>query len=323
MRKKAVVWIVAVAIAIVAAVVIRRLYLRRTSIDGVTLIQDADVKRQAPIPGVLITATVSDKVIRGSSDAAGAFHLMVPREVWRTETELQFRHSGYQPLNVTEGLRGKILVVRMTPVSANVVVASSAPQTALKDVRVRYASKATTPVNVGSVAKTFEVLNTGDVPCDRAAPCSPNGKWKAADGGFTLDAGEGHQFHNVRLSCIAGPCPFTSIDSNQLLDGGRILKVSVRNWSDTVTFLAEAEVIQTMVTDLIRNAYPAIFGREMSFTLPPMSQGPSIEAETNGTDIVYPLGPELSLSWAVCSQQTGADRTKLYRCELKPGYRFE
>jgi hypothetical protein len=97
----------------------------------------------------------------------------------------------------------------------------------------------------------------------------------------------------------------------------------VRNWSDTVTFLVEAEVIQTMLSDAIRNAYPTIFGREMSFTLPPTAQGPSIEADMNGEEIIYPLGRALTLPWAVCNLQMGADRTKLYRCELKPGYRFQ
>ncbi len=89
-----------------------------------------------------------------------------------------------------------------------------------------------------------------------------------------------------------------------------------------MTFLVEAEAARTMVTDTIRQAYPAIFGRGMTFTLPPTGQGPSIEAEENQLDVVFPLGPELSLSWASCSVQVAANRTKLYSCELKPGYRF-
>ena len=325
MLRKVVIWAVVAMIAIAsAALIVDRLQKRTTSLEGVTLIQDNDVKRQAPISGVQVTAAIGASFVHGRSDSSGAFHLILPREVWRSSPiELQFRHSAYEPLDVKPGLPGQIFVVRMTPTNPGAVVNSSAPQTTLKDVRVRYASKATTPVNVGSIAKTFQVVNVGNVPCDETAPCSPDGKWKATDGGVTLDAGEGHEFQNVRTSCIAGPCPFTRIDSNQSLRVGRVIRISVRNWSDTATFLVEAEVVQTMLTDLIRNAYPAIFGREMSFTLPPMSQGPSIEADTNGTDIVYPLGPELALSWAICNLQVGEDRTKRYRCELKPGYRFE
>jgi hypothetical protein len=61
----------------------------------------------------------------------------------------------------------------------------------------------------------------------------------------------------------------------------------------------------------------------MNFTLPAAAEGPSIEAEMNGQPIVYPLGPALILSWATCTMKVNPDRTKAYRCELKPGYRFE
>ena len=323
--KKTATWVTALLIAgACAALIVYRMSRRPRVILGVALIEDTDPRKQAPIPGVEIAATVADKVIHGRSDARGGFRLTVPAEMWRNqEVELQFRHPSYQPLNLTERLHDEIYVARMTAISPKNNIASPSPQTALKDVRVRYASKMTSPVNVGSVARTFEVANTGDLPCAGAPVCSPDGKWKAATGGLTMDAGNNNEFQNVRISCIAGPCPFTRIESDQRLSSGQLVKVSVRAWSDTVTFLVEAEVVQNTFADLIREAYPAIFGRQMSFTLPSTTQGPSIEAETNGTDIVYPLGPELTLSWAACSLEIAADRTKLYRCELKPGYKFE
>jgi hypothetical protein len=169
----------------------------------------------------------------------------------------------------------------------------------------------------------LEVVNTGNVPCGDRSFCSPDGKWKAAIGSLPLDAGEGQEFQNVRVSCIAGPCPFAKIESDGFSRGGRKIDVSVRAWSDTVTFLVEAEVVHSMLSDVIRQAYPSIFGRDMTFTLPPTGQGPSIEAEVNGFDIVYPLGPDLSISWASCNVQVASNRTKLYSCELKPGYRFQ
>jgi hypothetical protein len=199
---------------------------------------------------------------------------------------------------------------------------SSDSEVPVGDIRVRYAVKATNTINIGSTAKTFEVVNTGDVSCDGGAPCSPDGKWKAAIGSFALNAGEGQEFQNVRLSCIAGPCPFTKIDSDEFSRGGRKIGGTVRAWSDTVTFLVEADVVHTMLTDSIRQAYPSIFGRGMTFTLPPTGQGPSIEAEISGLQIVFPLGPDLQLSWATCNLQVAPDRTKLYSCELRPGYRF-
>ncbi|HZN24249.1 MAG TPA: hypothetical protein VFB75_08470, partial [Burkholderiales bacterium] len=131
------------------------------------------------------------------------------------------------------------------------------------------------------------------------------------------------QFRNARVSCIAGPCPFTAIHADRFSSGGRVISAAVRNWGDPVTYLMEAEVIQTMDSDLIRHTYPVTFGSLMNFTLPPPAQGPAIEAEMDGLQIVFPLGPKLKLSWAVCAQQTGAGGAKLYRCELNPGYRFK
>jgi len=102
----------------------------------------------------------------------------------------------------------------------------------------------------------------------------------------------------------------------------RKIQATVRAWSDTVTFLVEADVVHTLLTDSIRQAYPSVFGRGMTFTLPLTGQGPSIEAEVNGVEIVFPLGPGLRLSWATCNLQVASNRTRLYSCELKPGYRF-
>ena len=74
----------------------------------------------------------------------------------------------------------------------------------------------------------------------------------------------------------------------------------------------------------VRLSYPVLFGRALNFTLPPTQEGVSIEADVDGTSMVFPLGPELYLSWADCNARTGADseKTTVYRCELKPGYRF-
>lgn len=326
MRKNVWVWGMEIFLIVIvgAVVIIFRLQEKGASLEGAILVQSADVRRQAPISGVEVTAAVGAARVQGKSDASGFFHLTLPGINWRSEAiALQFRHPGYRPLDITQRLRDEIYVIRMTPIGEHTVREGPVPQTMLKDVRVRYATKATMPINVGSIARTFEVKNTGDVPCERSGPCSPDGRWKAEVGGLTLDAGEGHEFRNVRVSCIAGPCPFTKIESDPSTWERRVIKIAARDWSDAVTFLVEAEVIQTKLSDTILNAYPAIFGREMSFTLPPAAQGPSIEADINGTDVVYPLGPALTLSWADCTLRVGTDRTKLYRCELKPGYQFQ
>ena len=100
-------------------------------------------------------------------------------------------------------------------------------------------------------------------------------------------------FRNMRASCIAGPCPFTRIDSSGFVHGGRNITVSATNWSDTATFLFEAEVFRTTISSSVRHSYPVIFGRTLNFTLPPTQEGVSIEADLNGAPMVFPLGPDL------------------------------
>jgi hypothetical protein len=172
--------------------------------------------------------------------------------------------------------------------------------------------------------KTFQVVNKGDVPCDHQSPCSPDGRWKATVTSASLDAGADNVFENIRASCIAGPCPFTRIDSSGFIHGGRNIHVSATDWSDTATFLMEAEVLHTAISSNVRELYPVIFGRTLNFTLPPTEEGVSIQAEINGAPMVFPLGPDPYLSWATCTVRTGAEqeKTAVYRCELKPGYRF-
>jgi hypothetical protein len=324
-RRKVAIWAaIGVGLGIVLAGLIVELprVRREKSLAGAVLIANADPRKQLPVANVEITAEAGGTAARAKSDAAGFFRLTWPSVIWRGEqVTLRFRHPNYQPLDVTRPLANELYIARMAS-SASVKDVPDRNEVSLTGIRVRYAVKATTTINIGSTAKTLEVVNTGNVPCDPRSICSPDRKWKAAIGTIALDAGEGQQFQNVRISCIAGPCPFTQIESDAFSSGGRKIGVSVRAWSDTVTFLVEAEVVHSMLSDTIRQAYPSIFGRTMTFTLPPTGQGPSIEAEVNGLDIVFPLGPDLSLSWASCSVQAPSNRPKLYSCELKPGYRF-
>jgi hypothetical protein len=100
------------------------------------------------------------------------------------------------------------------------------------------------------------------------------------------------------------------------------MSVRARNWSDTTTFLLQAEVFRSQIENTVRQVYPTIFGRSMSFTLPASAVGPSVEADINGTLIVFPLGPKLILSWASCKVRVKKNQMKDYRCKLKEGYEF-
>jgi hypothetical protein len=78
-----------------------------------------------------------------------------------------------------------------------------------------------------------------------------------------------------------------------------------------------------MVSDAGRESYPVTFGEALNFALPVGAEGVTLEAEMNGAPIEFPLGPDLLLDWADCNATVNSDKTKAYRCTLKPGYRFQ
>jgi hypothetical protein len=324
-RRKLVIWGVGVAVllAIVVAILASRPRTRPLSLAGAVMRQDADPKKELPLADVAVAAVSNGSVIGdGKSDASGLFTIMLRTRLWiGRPVMLQFRHADYQPLDMRDYIGDKVYVAKMVPIPHE-ASAANRPDSVVSNVLVRYSIKTTTAANVGSAVKTFEVPNSGNVPCKKQPPCSPDGKWKASMGSGSLDAGEGNEFRNARTSCIAGPCPFTKIEDEDLSQNGRALTVSARNWSDTATFLVEAEVFHPMVSDMVRTSYPVIFGQALNFTMPGTAEGITIQAEINKEAITFPLGPNLYLSWADCNARVNRDQTKVYRCELKPGYKF-
>jgi len=315
--------VIATLAGVLAAVLIAVHKAQPITIKGVVLSQDTDPQKQLPIADVQITGTNGSMVSSSKSDSSGFFNLTLRRGLRRRQpVMLQFRHPDYQPLDLSEYVGDKIYIARMAPIPHGTHVDADRPDVGVASVRVRYSVKTTTEADIGSAVKTFQVVNAGNVPCQGRHPCSPDGKWKAALAAASLDAGEGNEFRNARVSCIAGPCPFARVEYEDLSRGGRKVNVSVRNWSDTTTFLLEAEVVHPMVSDIVRESYPVIFGQALNFSLSASAEGPSIKAEINGDSIVFPLGPDLFLSWADCHVRVDKDQTKAYRCELKPGYRF-
>jgi hypothetical protein len=336
MTGKKIVWaMIAVAAAVVIALFLRA-HLRSIpvhrsiTIEGAVTQRDADTKKELPITGVAITASDGVKSAATQSEASGYFKLVLLRGVLSEKPVIvSFRRPSYEPLdlNVQTGrleTPGKLYIASMVPVPAKTAAGPRRPGKVVSNIRVRYTTNSRTETNVGSAVKTFQVVNRGNVPCNHQSPCSPDGKWKASVESASLDAGADNTFDNVRASCIAGPCPFTQIDSSGFIHGGRNIRVSALNWSDTATFLMEAEVYHAAIDSNVRELYPVIFGRTLNFTLPPTQEGVSLEAELDGAPMVFPLGPDLNLSWATCTVRTGTDveKTTVYRCELKPDYRF-
>jgi hypothetical protein len=337
MKGKALVWtLIAVAVAVTATVLLS-LHLHRPPsirrsipIEGAVIRLDPDTRKELPIADVSVTA--SDGVVSATteSDASGYFKVDLERQVWSGQPiVVHFQHPDYEPfdLNLQAGrllIDDSLHVVAMTPVASAAKPTSGDKESVVSNIQVRYTINSRTQSNVGSAVKTFQVVNKANVPCDKHLPCSPDKKWKATRGSVSLDAGQDNSFGNVRASCIAGPCPFTSIDPSGFEHGGRYITVSALNWSDTATFLLEAEVFHTAISSNVRESYPVIFGRTLNFTLPPTQEGVSLEGDIDGAPMVFPLGPDLYLSWATCTARTskGSDQTTVYRCELKPGYRF-
>ncbi len=292
-------------------------------INGAVIREDEDPSKQSPIAEVAITAAGGLSLAPVKSDASGFFRIALRPEVKPGQAVLlEFRHADYRPLDVRNIVGDQIYVARMVPIPHPEPPAPNRPEVNIANVVVRYSQKTTTITEVGTAVRTFQIVNTANVPCNGRAPCSPDGRWKAAINFTSLDAGEGNEFRSARVSCIAGPCPFTKIEHDGFSKGGRTISVSVRDWSDTTTFLVEADVVRPVVSDQLRNSYPMILGQALNFSLPAGAEGPTIEADVNGDPIVFPLGPALCLPWADCEERTDKDQSKAYHCQFKPGYRL-
>jgi hypothetical protein len=332
--KRLIVWAVILsALGVVIAILVVRSHRwrpRTITVQGAVIRRDPDPRRQLPVANVSVTATDGVLTVGTQSDASGYFDLSFKENIWPRQTvQLAFRDPQYKPFEITMplGLRTpskRLYVAQLTPLAPDEDPVSGKKVSVVTNVRIRYTVNAQGDENIGSAVRTFQVINKGNIPCNGEGPCSPDGAWKAATGELTLDAGADNGFRNVRASCIAGPCPFTRIDPSGLQHGGRLITAKALNWSDTATFLVEAEVFRSSINSNVRESYPVIFGRTLNFGLPATAEGVSIEADLDRTPMVFPLGPELLLSWANCTARASRDSASstVYRCELKPTYRF-
>jgi hypothetical protein len=318
-------WIALALVAglIVVGIVVWRQHGKPVTITGAITVQDADPRKQLPISDVEVTVGGSIEPAT-KSDASGFFRLTLAKGLRRGQPiKLMFRHSNYRALDLPEFAGDKLYIVHLAPLSSNTPQAPNRPLIAVGNVRIRYSIMSMRTVNVGSAVRTFEVENVGNVPCKGRPPCSPDGKWKASMASTSLDAGPGNEFQKTRVSCIAGPCPFTQVESDGSDSPSQKITATARDWSDPATFLVEAEVVHTMQSPIEHRSFPVVFGSALSFTLPTDSEGVSMEADIAGETIIFPLGPDLFLSWANCAARVNPDHTSIYRCELKPGYRFQ
>ena len=331
-RKRTVLWTaIAAALAAGGIVVFLRLPTLRprfTTLQGAVIRSDPNPQHQEPIAGARVTAMSGSLVASAQSDASGYFRIIFPELIWpgRTVT-LTFAQPDYHTLQMDlkfqfRSSARQLIVAEMKPLYPQAQPLPGKAAHVISDVRIRYTENSESEQNVGSEARTFQVVNQGNVPCRHRGPCSPDGNWKANTATIKLDAGQGNTFRDVRASCIAGPCPFTRISTHGSVRDGRTIEVSALNWSNTATFLVEAEVFRTSLISSVRESYPVIFDRNISFTLPGSQEGASIEAEVDGSPMLFPLGPDIYLDWATCTYRTNRTKSIVYQCELKPDYRF-
>jgi len=333
-RSKATIWIaVAVAGAVTAALVavgVHEWLPHWSIIRGAVIRYDTDARKESPIADAQISADYGNSHLTAQSDASGYFRLAFPGAALPGEpVKLSFRHPDYKPLDIQVTMQFRsslrqLVIAAMSPAGVPISANPAVRPVVVSNVKVRYTVNTENAENIGSAARTFQVVNRGNTPCRRQKPCSPDGYWKASTGSIDMDAGAGNEFRDARASCIAGPCPFTKIDSSQFAEGGRNIAATALDWSDTATFLLQAEVFHTTIASNVRDSYPIIFGSSLTFTLPPTAEGVCLVAELNKIEIVFPLSPDLDLSWATCAIRTGAngENAPVYQCELKPGYRF-
>lgn len=294
------------------------------TITGAVTAQSSDFRREVPIANVEITMANGLATAPAKSNSSGFFALHLLKRVRRGDPiTLSFRHPGYQPLDSRDVAADKLYIVHMQPIPPKPRADTGKPSVKIGSIVVRYSFKTLRSIDVGSAVRAFEIVNTANIHCDHAPVCSPDGRWKASIGTIELNAGPGNEFHNARLSCIAGPCPFTRVVSDNFSKGGPTLNAKVLNWSDTTTFLVEAEVNHFLVAQTEHQSYPVIFDRTLDFTLPADAEGLSLQADMAGENIIFPLGPDLLLSWANCTDEVSQDQTKLYRCEAKPGFQLQ
>lgn len=335
MRKWPLIWIICAA-AVVAASIVLFLRMRHwrpspMRIQGAVIRRDEDPRKDLPITGAIVTASNGGSVSTNTeTDSTGYFKITFPAVVWPGERlTLHVQHPGYEPLDllIVGGVRldsKKLYIAALKPSPLKLATEPEHAAQVVSNIRIRYTFNGESQASIGSAVKTFQAISAPNVPCNHQSPCSPDGTWKASSGSVSLDAGPGNEFRNVRASCIAGPCPFTRIDDSGFINGGEKITASAISWAGTTTFLLEAEVYRVANTSSVRETYPVIFGQVLNFTVPPTQEGVSIEAEINGVSMVFPLGPDLYLSWANCTAHTSrqSGEPTVYRCELKPGYKF-
>src|SRR5215469_11434015 len=109
--------VLAAATALLIAKITRTGLIR--SFSGVTLMQDADPAKQAPLSNTEVVATGRTGTARCLSDVSGQFLLRLPQGLLPGERiTMEFHHTGYEPIQESQTAGDRLYVVRMVPLLA-------------------------------------------------------------------------------------------------------------------------------------------------------------------------------------------------------------
>src|SRR6185437_15315947 len=186
--KKITIWIaVLAAAAVLIAVIVARMQRwrpRNLTIQGAVVRSRPEPGKQSPIGGVTVTATDGMMTTTAKSDSSGYFQLRFRAKLWPGHVlQMEFRKPEFKDSNLTVPLTyrsssDRLFIAALEPIVPEKDEVTGKKLTVVSNVRVRFTENVEGDDNIGSAVKTFQVVNKGNVPCNRQAPCSPDGRWK-------------------------------------------------------------------------------------------------------------------------------------------------
>jgi len=287
---------------------------QRITLTAAIMRSDVDSQKRHVIKGVDVYASPenSNTEEHKTTDINGLVEIPLPSDVTtNTLVGLRFHHPCYQEFDETIAPADKVpYTIYLWQVAAP-VPGVQCDDPAIIGISLTFRETYLTR------SVTFQVPNRGTVRC-RHQPCSPDGKWQANIVAASLDAGSGNTFApgHGRVACVSGPCPWTQIVSNGFSGGGPRLSVSIRNWSDTVTFVLTGELVGPPTNPV------TVSGNTFDFSVS-RSDLPNLQisAQTStGQSLVNDIRVG-SIPWATC-QITEHPSAINYHCTLGPDYSF-
>ena len=110
----ATVGLVAVLAGVILGIHLYRRHRRPLVVVGAVIKLDADTRKQSPIANVLVSSLDNSAIRSTESNFSGGFGLVLRPTARIGQTiRLAFRHPDFEPLDLTETLSCRLLVVKM------------------------------------------------------------------------------------------------------------------------------------------------------------------------------------------------------------------